>query len=77
MLRIFLPGLAHGPVGDPDSPRRLMHSIAVAAMESIDMVHRCIARNRQRQALRDLDDRLLSDIGISRGAATREARRWL
>ena len=29
-----------------------------------------IARNRQRRALHDLDDRLRDDIGVSRGQAT-------
>lgn len=33
-------------------------------------------RQRQRAALAELDDRLLSDIGVSRAAAEAEARRW-
>ena len=36
---------------------------------------RAHARWRQRQALLELDDRLLNDIGISRADALREARR--
>lgn len=37
---------------------------------------RWLDRQRQRAALVDLDDRLLSDIGVSRAAAEAEARRW-
>jgi uncharacterized protein YjiS (DUF1127 family) len=33
-------------------------------------------RSRQRQALRELDDHELSDIGITRQAADREAQKW-
>ena len=33
-------------------------------------------RTRQRRALRDLDDRLLDDIGRSREEARRESDRW-
>lgn len=33
---------------------------------------RWMARSRQRQALADLDDHFLDDIGITRSAATRE-----
>jgi uncharacterized protein YjiS (DUF1127 family) len=34
---------------------------------------RCSARSRQREALSDLDDRLLDDIGVTRQQATVEA----
>jgi uncharacterized protein YjiS (DUF1127 family) len=33
-------------------------------------------KNHQRQALRDLDDRQLADIGVTREAAEREAAKW-
>lgn len=33
------------------------------------------ARARQRRALAELDDRLLKDVGIERGAAAQEARK--
>jgi uncharacterized protein YjiS (DUF1127 family) len=33
----------------------------------------CLERQRQRQALRQLDDRMLADIGISRSQAIEEA----
>lgn len=36
---------------------------------------RAVERHRSRQALQDLDDRLLADIGISRGDAREEVRR--
>ena len=35
-----------------------------------------MARSRQRQALAELDARLLDDIGISGTCATREAGKW-
>ena len=38
----------------------------------LSVVGAWIGRNRQRHALADLDDRLLEDVGISRGAAARE-----
>ena len=37
------------------------------------MMRRWIDRSNQRHALADLDDRLLRDIGVSGGAAFREA----
>jgi uncharacterized protein YjiS (DUF1127 family) len=33
-------------------------------------------KNHQRRALRDLDDRQLADIGVTREAAEREAAKW-
>lgn len=35
-----------------------------------------IDRQRQREALADLDDRLLADIGVSRANAEAECARW-
>jgi uncharacterized protein YjiS (DUF1127 family) len=36
-------------------------------------LHSMVARSRQRSALGDLDDRLLSDIGVTRFTARRES----
>lgn len=33
-------------------------------------------RHRQRRLLLELDDHLLADVGLSREAAAREARKW-
>jgi uncharacterized protein YjiS (DUF1127 family) len=33
-------------------------------------------RRRERQALLELDDRLLADVGVSRQQAERQARKW-
>jgi uncharacterized protein YjiS (DUF1127 family) len=33
-------------------------------------------RRRERQALLELDDRLLNDVGVSREQAERQARKW-
>jgi uncharacterized protein YjiS (DUF1127 family) len=33
-------------------------------------------RRRERQALLELDDRLLADVGVSREQAERQARKW-
>ena len=42
-------------------------------------IHGWMERSRQRQALRDLDDHHLKDIGLSRAAAMTEARKpfWM
>lgn len=37
---------------------------------------RWLDRQRQRAVLAELEDRLLTDIGLSRAEALREARRW-
>jgi len=50
------------PDGFIRSVRLLMHA-----------VYRWIDQSRQRQALKDLDDHLLKDIGISRATAMKEA----
>jgi uncharacterized protein YjiS (DUF1127 family) len=39
-------------------------------------VSRCHARHNQRRALIELDDRLLTDIGVSRREAVREAQKF-
>jgi uncharacterized protein YjiS (DUF1127 family) len=39
----------------------------------ISFVSRCLERRRQRQALLQLDDRMLADIGLSRSQAFEEA----
>ena len=51
--------------------RRVFHAIGHA----IGWFWLCNRQRRQRQALLDLDDRLLADIGITREAAVREASR--
>jgi uncharacterized protein YjiS (DUF1127 family) len=40
--------------------------------QMVHQVHGWIEQSRQRQALQDLDDRLLNDIGLSRDEARRE-----
>ena len=51
--------------------------VSVAFMASLQVIARTVLgwneRSRQRQALRDLDDHLLKDIGIARSAAAIEA----
>lgn len=47
--------------------------VRLALPRSGDMLRHWAERRRQRRALRDLDDRLLHDIGISRAAARDEA----
>jgi uncharacterized protein YjiS (DUF1127 family) len=50
-------------------------SISGGAVSIAAILGRWIARHEQRQSLLELDDRLLRDIGISRGDARREAER--
>lgn len=58
-------------------------SSADAAIRSVRRVmlniRGCMERSRQRQALRDLDEHQLKDIGLSRAAAMEEARKpfWM
>lgn len=56
-----LPAPGSLPERTPAAPRRI-----------VTWLRLCMARRRQRQALAELDDRLLADIGVSRGAAARE-----
>ena len=60
--------LAPGAFGGIFAALRLSGSVAV-----IDTLLRWRERASQRTRLGELDDRLLSDIGISRAAAAREA----
>ncbi len=59
-----------------DHPARSTSPMPVSLFDLIWQWHE---RARQRRALRALDDRLLSDIGIGRAEAEEEARRpfWL
>ena len=69
------------------APARLGRPIFVTALvaiadilqEALDLSRACNSmaqRRHQRQALRELDDRLLDDIGLTREQAAREARKW-
>lgn len=60
-------------------PRPARSSAAAAAPGLLRRIAATLAtwqaRHRQRRELRELDDRLLRDIGISRAAAEAEARK--
>ncbi|MEZ5864906.1 MAG: DUF1127 domain-containing protein [Geminicoccaceae bacterium] len=55
------------------------HSLAEAAQRPVGLADlmvwlgRCMLRSRGRSSLAELDDRLLSDIGVSRAEARRES----
>jgi uncharacterized protein YjiS (DUF1127 family) len=51
--------------------REPIHAFAAAFM----LIGRWIERTRQRQALAELDDRMLRDIGVTRVEAVRESRK--
>ena len=63
-------------LGTPALARR--HTALVIHLPA--RIELCLARSRQRRVLTEFaqeqDDRLLRDIGVSRGAARREAARW-
>jgi uncharacterized protein YjiS (DUF1127 family) len=77
MLRLWLPESYPGQVAEADPPRGMTQAMLLALGESIALFRQCAARNHQRRALRELDSRLLADIGVSREAAAKEASRWL
>ena len=56
---------------DP-APARFGAGIRGFVMHAAKQLHSWHQRQRQRQALADLDEHLLSDIGITREAAARE-----
>ena len=49
------------------------NALKLRASAFLSALARAAARRRQRHALRELDDHLLSDIGVSRAEALREA----
>jgi uncharacterized protein YjiS (DUF1127 family) len=57
---------------------RHFHTLGTAAVPFGDIVRlaaECYRRAQSRRQLRELDDRLLADIGLSREAAREEARK--
>lgn len=66
-------GLDQIRTGDADRLRYAIGPTFDLTLDAVAWIRRCSARSRQRQALRDLDDHLLADIGISRATAIREA----
>lgn len=63
----------------PPRPLRDDHLVLIAIDAVLALhgaVQQCLERRRTRHALAELDDRLLRDIGVSRGQAARESRRW-
>jgi len=70
MLRTFDRTIAiPAPAGAP----RWVNVLRTLNRGGFAMIRRWIDRSNQRHALADLDDRMLRDIGISGGAAFREA----
>jgi len=61
-----------GRLADEPVPFRQSDS-STAAPFRLQTIGRWIARRRQRNALRELDEHLLKDIGLSRDDALREA----
>ncbi len=63
-------------IGDSTSPRNSRTRAASDRRAALGMLIATLRRWRQRahqrQALRDLDDRLLADVGITSAAARRE-----
>jgi uncharacterized protein YjiS (DUF1127 family) len=59
------------PIGLAKEHRARTSSLAYWILFAI----RCLERRRQRQALMQLDDRMLADIGISKAQAVEEAKK--
>ena len=76
MLRTLESNLLQGNASHGETPRGLFYVAVALGMDTIELIHGYQARSRQRQALRQLDDRLLADIAISREAARKEAGKW-
>jgi uncharacterized protein YjiS (DUF1127 family) len=58
---------------------KAINAIADILQEAIELSRTCshmAQRRRERQALLDLDDWLLDDIGVTREQAERQARKW-
>jgi uncharacterized protein YjiS (DUF1127 family) len=68
--------ITHGPLSRPlRRPSRVEHGgprIRFAIAACARLAASWIDRARQRRALAEMDDRLLSDIGVSRSEAERE-----
>ncbi len=59
----------------PARATALADLVADGSRQFLSWCVRCAARRRQRNALRALDDRLLTDIGLTRSEAQIEARK--
>jgi uncharacterized protein YjiS (DUF1127 family) len=55
---------------------RFVGNVLLYAFELSEACNRTLQRQRGRQALVELDDHLLEDIGITRAQANRAARKW-
>ena len=64
-----------GPSKPAARPRRLSHPMAHRIGVALATLGRWLQRAAQRRALAALDDHRLRDIGVTRQAAAREARR--
>lgn len=64
---------------DPDTPLRLdrlwLGTVRVL-YDVLRTVRRLRQRSRERNALAELDDHMLNDIGLTREQALRESRKW-
>jgi uncharacterized protein YjiS (DUF1127 family) len=59
----------------PTSDSALVHQGAERFVEWVEAVRGMYRRRRQRQALLELDDDLLNDVGLTRDQAEQEARK--
>jgi uncharacterized protein YjiS (DUF1127 family) len=55
---------------------RFVGNVLLYAFELSEACNRMLQRQRGRQALRELDDHQLEDIGLTRAQANRAARKW-
>jgi uncharacterized protein YjiS (DUF1127 family) len=58
---------------------KALSAIADILQEALELSRTCsrmTQRRRERQALLELDERLLDDVGVTREQAERQARKW-